>query len=153
MKFRPLALLALLLLTLASGGCGDDTEAANAYVEQVQSAQRGFADSFRDVRQRLAPTSTLKQDRETLGEFSGAAQRFADQLGAITPPEAVRDEHGRLVAVVGEYKASIEAAEERLDGATPEERAAVRSELSSSVQDTQDSIGAAIGAINNALRG
>lgn len=153
MRFRPHALLAFLLLALAAGGCGDDTEAANDYVEQVQQAQRSFADSFRDVRQRLAPTSTLKQDRETLGEFAAAAQRFADRLGAITPPEAVAEEHGRLVKVVAEYEGSIEAAEERLDGASPKERAEVRTELSSSVQDTQDGIGSAIGAINNGLRG
>ena len=86
MRFRFLQLLALLLLALLTGGCGDDTKAANDYVEQVSQAQRGFADSFRDVRQRLAPTSTLKQDRETLGRFSEAAKRFTDQLGRITRP-------------------------------------------------------------------
>ncbi len=153
MRSRPLALVALLFLVLIAGGCGDDTEAANDYVEQVSQAQRGFADSFRDVRARLAPTSTLKQDRETLGQFGAAAKRFTDQLGRITPPEAVKAEHERLVAVVGEYRATIEDAASRLDGASPSERAKVRTTLSSSVQDTQESIGAAIGAINNGLRG
>ncbi len=152
MRPRPFALVTLLLLALVAGGCGDDTKAANDYVEQVSQAQRGFAESFSDVRARLAPTSTLKQDRETLGEFSEAATRFAEQLRGITPPEAVQQEHGRLVAVVGEYRGSIDAAAKQLDGASPEERAKVRTALSSTVQDTQDSIGSAVSAINNGLR-
>jgi tRNA U34 5-carboxymethylaminomethyl modifying enzyme MnmG/GidA len=153
MKYRAAAVLVLLAAALVSTGCGNDAKASNAYVTRVQQAQRTFADSFTNVRQRLAPTSTPAQDRRTLAKFAAAARLFATQLKDIAPPQAVRRQHAHLVAVVARYELAIERAERQLTGATKQERASVSTDLASSVQDTRDDIGTAINAINTGLRG
>lgn len=153
MRYRSAVALLLLLAALLSAGCGNDATASNAYVTQVQQAQRTFADSFTNVRRRLAPSSTVAQDRRTLSDFAAAARRFTVALERIEPPDAVRAQHGRLVALVRKYGRGIDRAERQLDGASERERASVRSDLSTSVQDTQDDIGAAINAINAGLHG
>ena len=151
---RPRRLLVLCLLAVAgtAAGCGGDAEAKNAYVDDVQVAQRAFVSRFDQVRGRLTATSTIAQDRRTLTDFAGAARRFTTELREITPPEAVRQEHAGLMAAVDETTRGLEAAAARLRDGSARARARVRTELSSGIEAGQERIVAAIAAINTALR-
>lgn len=153
MSSRRLVALLLVALGLAGTGCGGDGKAKNAYVDEVQQAQRSFVASFDGAKARLTPTSTLAEDRSTLRSFAAAAMRFAAQLRRASPPSAVRDEHARLVRVVERYQAAVYRAAGKLTGADRAERVKVRTELSSSVSDTQAKLTEAIGQINQGLRG
>lgn len=154
MPSRRLVALALLFAAVfAVVGCGGNAEEKNAYVAEVQSAQRTFVASFDGVRSRLTPTSTLRQDRSTLTAFAADAKRFGTQLEAASPPQEVAAEHRRLVGVVRDYQRRIERAAEQLAGASQARRAEVRTELSTSVADTQAKVTAAIQQINKGLQG
>jgi len=146
-------LLSLATLVVVAAGCGGGADAKNAYVEKVQVAQRAFVARFEQVRGRLTATSTLPQDRATLGDFAQATAGFVTALRRAMPPSAVRDQHGRLVAAVLAYQRQVERAEKRLSGGSVQQRAQVRTELSSSVERTQAQIAQAIADINKGLRG
>jgi len=148
---RPVAALVSILVVLAAG-CGGDAEEKNAYVDDVQVAQRAFVVRFEQVRKRLTPTSTIAQDRTSLGDFATATATFVAALGKIEPPVEVRDEHRGLVRAVADYQEQVERARAKLrDGSAPA-RARVRTDLSSSVEGTQAKITEAIGRINAGLR-
>lgn len=151
---RPQRLIAALLLACAvlAAGCGGGAEEKNAYVDEVQAAQRTFATRFEQVRTRLTATSTLVQDRATLGDFQAITQRFATTLEELQPPEAVRDEHARLVAAIEGYGADVGRARAKLRSGTSVDRSAVRTELSSAVEGTQEQIVKTVGDINAGLR-
>lgn len=148
---RPLAAL-LLACATAAAGCGGDAEAKNAYVEDVRAAQQTFVTRFDQVLKRLTARSTLKQDRATLSRFAAVTASLANTLDRVTPPAAVRDEHDRLVAAVVAYRRDVQRAATSLRRGSVEDRARVRTELSSRVESTQAKITAAIGAINTGLR-
>ena len=142
----------LLACTVLGAGCGGDAEEKNAYVEDVQAAQRTFVTRFEQVRKRLTTTSTLAQDQATLEDFQTITERFATTLEKVQPPNEVRTEHGRLVAVIAGYGADVGRARMRLRTASTEDRTIVRTELSSAVAGTQEKIAKAVGDINAALR-
>lgn len=148
---RPTAALLLACAALAAG-CGAGAEAENAYVDEVQAAQRTFVTRFEQVRKRLTPTSTLAQDQATLADFQRVTRRFTTTLEKVQPPEVARAEHDRLVTVVAGYGADVGRARERLRGASIEDRSAVRTQLSSAVEGTQEQIVKAVGDVNAALR-
>jgi len=149
---RPLAALLLALAGLAVG-CGGGAGEKNAYVEDVQAAQRMFVTRFDQVRKRLTATSTLAQDRATLGDFGTATGTFVTALKRVKAPAAVREQHRRLIAAVVAYQREVERAAVRLRSGSSQDRARVRTELSSSVEGTQARIAGAIGDINAGLRG
>lgn len=148
---RPTAALLLALAALAAG-CGGDAEEKNAYVDDVQAAQRAFVNRFEQVLERLTPTSTLAQDRSTLGDFEQATGRLVTALKRVAVPEEVRDEHGRLVSAISAFRREIGSSQARLHSESAADRARVRTNLSSSVEGTQATIVTAIGDINAALR-
>ena len=153
---RPRRALALLLVAGAAStaaGCGSDADTENAYVTQVTSAQADYTREFGRIAKGLTPTSTLVQDRATLGAFGRTTRRFVGELRRIAPPARVRDEHDGLVAAVLGYQQQVERARNRLRDGSNEARAEVRTDLSSSVEETRDRISAAVRAINQDLSG
>lgn len=152
MRLRRPTAAVLLACAAVSAGCGGDAEQKNAYVDEVQRAQRTFVTRFDQVRKRLKATSTLDQDRATLGDFGTATRTFVTALGEAKPPPDVRAQHGRLVAAVKEYQRQVERAASRLRGGSAQDRAQVRTELSSGVGATQGRIATAIDEINAGLR-
>lgn len=148
---RPLAALLLACAALVTG-CGGDAEEENAYVDAVSAAQRSYTNRFEQVRTRLTATSTLAQDRQTLADFGEATARFVAVLKRVERPSSVSGEHARLVGALERYERKVEAAAERLRGGSTEERAKIRTELSSAVTRTQEEVVAAIADINEALQ-
>lgn len=153
---RPSRLLAAVLLagaTLAAGCGGTDADTKNAYVTDVQTAQKLYVTRFEQVRKRLTATSTLAEDRAALGAFATTTQTLVASLKRITPPEEVREEHARLTAAAAGYARQVTRAREGLTSGTVADRAKVRTDLSSSVQGTQEQISKAIAEINAGLQG
>lgn len=150
---RTPAALLLAAAALATGGCGGDADARNAYVDAVQEAQRAYVVKFDQVSKRLTPVSTLRQDRATLAAFGSATGSFVTALKGIEPPEAVRDEHGKLTEALVAYGRDVEAAGSRLASGSVADRARVRTDLSTSVAGTATRISGAVGDINARLRG
>lgn len=149
---RPgLALLGALLALLLAG-CGDDAKTKNAYVQRVDAAQQVYVNRFEQVRRRLTATSTLAQDRATLTSFGAATGEFVKALRGAAPPKDLAKQHQALVDAVAGYGKQVEAAAAKLAKGTTEQRAQVRTDLSSSISDTQRKIADAIGQINTALR-
>lgn len=154
MRLRRALALLLTAAVVPLAGCGSgNADAKNAYVEQVQAAQRSFVNRFTLVRKRLTATSDLRQDRATLIDFGDATQRFVSALRRIKPPSAVKAQHARLIGAVKAYQLEVQQASKRLGTGTTQDRAAVRTQLSSQVQDTQEKIQKAISDINAGLRG
>ncbi len=150
---RPIVALLLACAALAAG-CGGDAEGENAYVGEVQAAQRTFVTGFDQVRGRLTATSTLAQDRATLASFARITGSFNASLARIEPPAGVRRQHRALVAVIARLEQQFERGRLRLQrGGTDTDRSVVRTELSSSVDGTQAQVSKAVADINAGLRG
>ncbi len=144
---------ALLLVTaVLATGCGADTKAQNAYVADVQQVQETFVTRFGQALGRLTPTSTLPQDRATLGQFASVTRAFGTSLERIKPPGTVRDQHRALVATVARFRQQFVQAQSALRRGSAADRARVRTQLSSSVADTQTRVTKAIADINAGLR-
>ena len=149
---HPIVALLLACAALAAG-CGGDAEGKNAYVDDVQAAQRTFVTRFDQVRRRLTATSTLPQDRATLASFAQATGRFNATLARIEPPAGVRTQHRALVAVIARLERQFERGRARLQRGSDVDRSVVRTQLSSSVDGTQAEVSKAVADINAALRG
>jgi hypothetical protein len=145
---------ALLLAIAALAGCGnDDADAENAYVDAVATAQRAYVSRFDETAAKLTPTSSVAQDRVTLGAFGAATQTVVEALRGIEPPAAVREEHDRLVGVLVGYQRQVADARKRLGEGTAAQRARARTELTAGVEATQKRLTDAITAINSELQG
>ena len=136
-----------------AAGCGGDAEGKNAYVDDVQAAQRAFVTRFDQVRRRLTATSTLPQDRATLASFAQVTSRFNATLARIEPPAGVRTQHRALVAVIARLEQQFARAGIRLRRGSDTDRSGVRTQLSSSVDGTQAQVSEAVADINAGLRG
>lgn len=149
---RPAAVL-LAVVALVASGCGSDANADNAYVGRVQRAQAAYVADFGKVLAGLTPTSTVAQDRATLGRFATVAGSYRAQLSDITPPAKVAAEHRALVRVVAGIQQQFASARKRLAEGSPAAAATVRTMLSSSVSVDQERVAKAIGDINATLHG
>jgi len=148
---RPI--VALLLAWVLAAGCGGDAEGKNAYVDDVQAAQRTFVTRFDQVRRRLTATSTLAQDRATLASFAQITGAFDATLARIEPPAGVRSQHRALVAVIARLEQQFERGRVGLQRGSAADRSIVRTQLSSSVDGTQAQVTRAVADINAGLRG
>ena len=148
-------LCAAIVVTAAAlaSGCGDDVTARNAYVSDVQRAQSAFVTRFDQTLARLTATSTVAQDRATLATFTQIAGDFRSTLARVEPPSGVRAQHRALVAAVARFRGRLDRARAGLRRGSGADRSAVRTQLSSSVGDTQAEVSKAIERINVALRG
>ena len=153
MRLRHPIVALLLACAALAAGCGGDAEGKNAYVDDVQAAQRTFVTRFDQVRRRLTATSTLPQDRATLASFAQITGRFNATLARIEPPAGVRTQHRALVAVIARLERQFERGRARLQRGSDVDRSVVRTQLSSSVDGTQAEVSKAVADINAALRG
>jgi hypothetical protein len=149
------ALAAILLagaLGLLVAGCGDGAKEKNAYVEQVNGAQKAFAERFDEIQSTLSTTSTPAEDRRALTAFGQATDKVVRELRGITPPGEVQDLHARLIAAVASYGQELRRAQAqiRTDDATQVKQA--RTDLSTGVRRVQERIADAVSAINAKLQ-
>lgn len=142
----------LLACAALAAGCGGNADQKNAYVDEVQAAQRSYVTAVDRVLDGLKPASTPAQDRETLSRFGEDTGRFATMLARVEPPADVAKEHRALTTTVVGLRRSLEQAAGRLPGDGVAARAELRQELSRSVADTQGELTRALSDINAALQ-
>ena len=149
----PTALLAVLALAFAAGcGGGHDTEQDNAYVEQLNAAQREFAATVKRLDGRVSEDSSPSQDRATLGSFTEAADEVAVEVRDIQAPDAVQRLHARLVDDFETYADEVRSATRSLTSGDPDRVIAAQQRLVKATDTVTAEINAAIDDINAKLR-
>lgn len=145
------ALLTALAL-LPAAGCGDDVKPRNAYVDQVNSAQRRFVASFERLSSQITRSSTRAQDRRTLEGFDEAIGETVSELDDIEPPGEVRSLHARLAREIAGYGEVVREARDALSSRSPEAIAAAQAELAKDTSKASAAVGRTIDQINARLR-
>lgn len=150
----PAALLAVLALALAAGCGGDDADVAagNAYVEQLNAAQREFAASIERIDGRVSERSTPRQDRRTLRSFTQAADEVAAKVASIRPPESVGRLHAGLVEDFETYAEEVRTATGSLTSGDADRVMAAQERLLEATDTVTSEINRAIDDINAKLR-
>ena len=144
----PCALAAVL------AGCGGGTSGAgeDRYVQAVNQAQGGFARTLDRLSTSITATSTPRQDRRTLRSFARAVDGAVAELRRATPPDRVRDLHGRLVDEVASYGRPIASARAALATQDPQRIIAAQGRFVGAVTRTGERVNRTIAAINRRLR-
>jgi hypothetical protein len=155
---RPLAAVvpAVLALALAAalGGCGGGTSGADEtrYAQAVNEAQHGFARTLDRLSTSITATSTPRQDRRTLRSFARAVDAAVVELRRVTPPDRVKDLHGRLVGQVASYGRPIATARSAFATEDPRLIVAAQGRFVGAVTRTGERVNRTIAAINERLR-
>lgn len=151
-----MSLVALVLGAIALSACGDDgssDEAKNAYVNEVNAAQTGFASTVTSVSQQITSKSSPAQDRRTLERFEAAIADVVEQLRAIDVPKDVEAEHEQLVSAMTDFGSEIRKATAALRNPDTRSIAEAQRAITTATQTVNGQIDAAIAAINSKLRG
>ena len=134
-------------------GCGgDDAEDANRYVNAVNQAQNGFAQTVDRLSGRISASSSPSQDRRTLRSFNGAVTDVVGDLRAIDPPKDVEALHRRLVADMGAYGLQVRRATSTLGSDDPRRLVAAQQKLLKATDTVTNRINTTISAINRRLK-
>jgi hypothetical protein len=151
---RPLAAVVLVALALASAGCGGSTSHADetSYVQAVNRAQGGFAHTLDGLSTSITATSTPRQDRRTLRSFARAVDGAVAELRRASPPDEVKDLHGRLVGEVASYSGPIASARAALATQDPRRIVAAQGRFVGAVTRIGKRVNRTIVAINHRLR-
>lgn len=151
---RILALFALLAGATALAACGDDSsrEEKNAYVREINAAQREFARRVTAVSRQITPESTPAQDRRTLQRFKAAIDTVVARLRAIDVPPDVEAEHEQLVVAMSGFGTEIAKANTALRNPDTRSIAEAQRAVTAATQTVNGQIDAAIAAINSKLR-
>jgi uncharacterized phage infection (PIP) family protein YhgE len=143
----------LVIVAVVVSGCGgNDTKEANAYVDSVNKAQNDFAATFDKLSSQITSTSTAEQDRRTLDGFKQAVDKVVADVKSVTPPDEVKDLHGRLVSEISSYGTEIDRAKKAFAGHDPQAMIKAQTQLVSAVTHVSTEINATIDAINKKLR-
>jgi sigma54-dependent transcription regulator len=144
--------LVVVALALVTSGCGEDTKAANNYVDAVNKAQNEFAATFDQLSAKITSTSTAEQDRETLDGFKQAIDKVVKDFRAVKAPDKVKDLHGRLIAEISAYGKEIDKAKQAFADDQPQAIVKAQADLVSAVTRVQSQINTTISDINKKLR-
>ena len=144
--------LVVVALALVTSGCGEDTKAANNYVDAVNKAQNEFAATFDQLSAKITSTSTAQQDRETLDGFKQAIDKVVKDFRAAKAPDKVKDLHGRLIAEISAYGKEIDKAKQAFADDQPQAIVKAQADLVSAVTRVQSQINTTISDINKKLR-
>jgi len=146
-------LVALVAAGALLAGCGgEEGPDANAYVDAVNRAQTGFAQTVQRLSGRISSSSSPAQDRRTLRSFNGAVSDVVGDLRQIEPPSDVASLHRRLVQEMGSYGAEVRRATSTLASDDPRRLVAAQQRLLRATDTVSGRINRTIGAINRRLR-
>jgi hypothetical protein len=152
MRARATVLLALLLTGLTAG-CGSGGKGHDDYVAALNRAQTGLAQRFGALQARITPTSSAKQDEQTLRAYEGAVRTAVADLRGVDPPAGFSDLHRRFIAEVAGYGTALRTARGELRGDDPQAILAAQGRLRAAVARTGTRLNATIRAINQKLKG
>ena len=137
--------LAGIVLALAAGcgGGGDDGgEQADAYVDEVNAAQRAFSDRV----ERIGP-----DDEGALAALTDAATQAATDIRGIQPPEQVAALHGRLVRGFDDFARETVEAQDAITSGDLERVRAAQEDMREASETQQQLIRTTVAEINAEL--
>jgi hypothetical protein len=115
---RRLLPLVLAALALAAAGCSS-SEQANGYVNDVNRAQKSFADRISELTAGVSATSTPEQDRRVLDRYGQAVDEVVGRLRGLQPPDGVAGLHDELIGEIGRYGTTVGRFRRRLTSSDP----------------------------------
>lgn len=138
--------LAGLALAFAAGcGGGDGGGAADAYVDEVNAAQRAFA---ADV-ERIDATG---DEEAALAAYSAAAEEAAQAMRAIEPPEDVAALHADLVSGFDRFARETARVEQELTSGDLDRVLAAQQRMLEATEAQQRLIRRTVAEINDELQ-
>lgn len=151
LRTTALLLIAFATLALAACGGGDEREARNDYVRQVNNAQSEFAQTVTTVSEQITEKSSSSDDRKTLQQFQTAISDVVTDLRDIDVPKAVESEHEQLVEAMTTFGSEIEKATAVLRNPDSRKIAEAQRTIQAATQTVNLRVEAAIAAINSKL--
>jgi hypothetical protein len=148
-----MSLVALLVAAVALSGCGDEANsraAKNAYVRELNAAQKEFATNASTVSQQ-GKTTSIGQYRRTLRRFEDTIADFATKLRGITVPRIVQDEHEQLVAALTRFGTDFEQVTRVLNNPNARALGEAQNAITTATQRANARIEAAAAAIDSKL--
>ena len=146
-----LLLVAFAALALSACGGGDERDARNDYVRQVNNAQNEFAQTVTTVSEQITEKSSSSQDRKTLQQFQTAINDVVTDLREIEVPAAVESEHAQLIEAMTTFGADIRKATTVLRNPDSRKIAEAQKTIQAATQTVNLRVEAAIAAINSKL--
>lgn len=156
MRSRPRVAALIAVLALTGSGCGSDNSArsaANRYVDQVNQAQREFANTVQGLSTATSPTSPASERRRALGRFEGAVATIVARFRAIRPPRSVAGQHAQLISEIAGFGVAVKTAGTALSSRDAVQLRRASALLLSEATRAGAMISATIDAINRRLRG
>jgi hypothetical protein len=151
-----LASLVVVGLALLASGCGSGSgkvEEANAYVKDVNRAQRMFAGTVDQLAGRITSTSTTRQDRRTMTRFQTAVDRVVADLRAVNAPDRVAPLHRELVDEIGAYAGNVRKAAKGIESNNAKRLLKAQQDLADATTKVSAQINRTIDRINKGLQG
>lgn len=141
-----------LALGLLLAGCGGREE-KNAYVDELNKAQTGFAADVKALGRPVTATSTPEQDRRALTSYRRVVERTVARLETIEVPGDVTDLHRRLIGEFQRYDVELRRLRERVQ--TTDVQVATRAQVDfyASADSITKQITTTIEQLNSELRG
>ena len=97
---RALAVLIALLALPALAACGEDTDAQNDYVDEVNGVTTRLNDELNRIASEVTSVSNPQEAVDAFATLSDAVRSAGDELEAVDPPEDVAELHDQLVGQV-----------------------------------------------------
>jgi hypothetical protein len=150
---RIVSLVALLVAAVALSACGEEANtraATNAYVRELNAAQREFATNATTVSEQ-GKTTSIGQYRRTLRRFEDTISDFATKLRGITVPSVVQEEHEQLVAALTRFGTDFEQVTRVLNNPNARTLGEAQNAIATATQRANARIEAAAAAIDSKL--
>jgi hypothetical protein len=99
-RLGALAVSLLLLALPALAACGEDTDAQNDYVDEVNGVTTDLNDELNRIAGEVTSIDNPEQAAEAFASFTEAVRSAAAELERIDPPEEVAELQDQLVSEV-----------------------------------------------------
>lgn len=130
---------------VAAAGCGGDGEQADAYVDELNAAQRAFTAEVRRL-------EAIDDDEAALAAYTAAAEEAARAIAAIDPPEDVAALHGRLVGGFDAFARQTARAERDVTSGDLDRVIAAQERMTEAAATQERLIHQTVAAINDELQ-
>lgn len=142
-----------LVLVLAAAGCGgDDDTASDAYVSDVGTIQSQFVSAYQRLASEVTASSPSSDDAAVIDKLSGTLSQTVTRLREVDVPQAVREQHEELAAILEDYRDDLTKAAEGLVSGSEARRARAQSQLEKETGTLSQDFSRKITEINTRLR-
>jgi hypothetical protein len=144
-----LAILALSVGVVACGGSDDKTASKNDYINDVNNAQKKFADGAAKLN--LANPSSPEDFKKSLDGLDPLLSGIVSDLQGIKPPDEVKSEHQKLISSMQDYQKQVDDAKSGLSSSDKEQVKTSAQTIATASQQFQTDFGGTVDSINQKL--